>query len=273
MIKGIHPFSGFLDHYLENKFSWGNCQDRGKYSRVEKSQYKVLSKSKNENLIRLTRHEWSNFHFCCTVWCPVSIATHLRWAQWSWDRCIALQRCNTLSLSLKSRSIQWVYLCINLVQINWFLRIIRIYSICSKYLPLFLFVLHDAGDVATDGDFGVVVQLLFWRHVVDVVDRCGHVTVGSVREPVRWVGVADVGAVAVGLNLEEPRQGVERRSQQDRDDEGARADLVLQTEERATHHDVSRKCGLNIATYLYYQVWPNLNVNYHTYYLIPLIPP
>jgi hypothetical protein len=54
----------------------------------------------------------------------------------------------------------------------------------------------------------------------------------------------DVGVVAVGLDLEEPRQGVERGRQQDRDDEGARPDPVLEPEERATHHDVAEKKDL-----------------------------
>ncbi len=51
----------------------------------------------------------------------------------------------------------------------------------------------------------------------------------------------DVGVVAVGLDLEEPRQGVEWGCQQDRDDEGARPDPVLEPEERSTHHDVAEK--------------------------------
>ena len=57
-------------------------------------------------------------------------------------------------------------------------------------------------------------------------------------EPVGWVGRADVGVVAVGLNLEEPRQGIERGCQQDRQDEAACPDAILQPEERLAEHDV-----------------------------------
>ncbi len=41
------------------------------------------------------------------------------------------------------------------------------------------------------------------------------------------------------VDLEESRDGVERGSQQDRQDEGAGPDLVLEPEERTTQHDVS----------------------------------
>ena len=58
-------------------------------------------------------------------------------------------------------------------------------------------------------------------------------------EPVSRVGRADVAVVAVGLDLEEPRQSVERSRQQDRQDEGARPDAIPQPEEWLAQHDVS----------------------------------
>ena len=80
-------------------------------------------------------------------------------------------------------------------------------------------------------------------HVFKAVHRLAGCTI---VEPVGWVGQADVSVVAVGLNLEEPRQGIERGRQQDWKDESAGTDAILQAKERSAHHDVSKIMTLSL---------------------------
>ena len=84
------------------------------------------------------------------------------------------------------------------------------------------------------------VGVLDGAPVVEAVEN-GFVDT-AVDEPVGRVRWADVGVIVVGLDLEEPRQGVEGRGQQDGTDEAARTDLVLEPEEGSTEHDVPKSC-------------------------------